>query len=387
MFKKIIIFTFVSLGYVLTINNAWAEDLVISDNGAGSDNNIAISKPTTTEVSQDSSANVNNDTQTTANSGGNTASDNNGDASIQTGDVTVEEKLKTEANQSIVDIPCCPTPITATISGNGADSENNIDIQSNSETNIDVNQSATVNNSSQGVASSGNNNASDNNGSVSIETGNVNVEQETINKGINFSSVQVPQGSSGETKLKISGNGADSSNSISLTDNQSTSISVDNNAEIENTIEWEVITGNNIAEGNLGDVLIRTGDANLNILLENGPINISEVIINCCEEAIITPAQQPPQGGNPENPPSPTGEQQPPSVPSAPSPTSSISQAAQAAGAAAQEVLGIAGEVLPISGSFWIVILTLISSILFFLGLYLRLHPGRDPSIRRIRFN
>lgn len=376
--RRFLILTVITLSYILGTGNVNAEDLIISDNGSDSQNNVSISQENNTQVQQQSTADIQNDTQTTADTGGNEASGNSGDTTINTGDVQASEIINNEANQSVVDSPCCPTSTTATISGNGADSQNNIEINRDNSTNINVNQEANISNQSQGTLISGNNTASNNIGNTTIETGNISASLETFNQGINMSRVEVAQGSGGEVSLKVSGNGTGSNNSITFSDTQETNIEIDNRIDLDNVIDWEAITGNNFAQGNLGDVFIRTGDADLEIIIENGPINSSEVILRCCEEAVITPPVtppvQPPVGGGPgEQPPA----QQPPSV-SQPSPAGQPGPSDQGA---AGEVLAAVGDILPISGNNWIVIITLISGLLFFLGLFLRLHPGRDPGV------
>ncbi|MDO8498390.1 MAG: hypothetical protein Q7S44_01245 [bacterium] len=375
--RKILILSLLTLGYVIVSNQAQAEDLSIVGNGTGSSSEVNITQSTSTDVSQTNNADISNETQTTANSGDNTASGNSGDTSIQTGDVLASETINNEANQSVADSSCCSTSTTATILGNGADSQNNIALNQTDTTTVRVDQESNITNYSSGTANSGGNGAEDNNGDISIETGDVDASQETSNKNINQSHVEGAIGS-GNSSAKITGNGADSVNSIHLTRDNNRDIWVLNSADIYNDINWDANSGNNFANGNLGDVFIRTGDVGLEIVIENEGINSSEVILRCCEEAIITPPTppvNPPQGG-----------EEPPSSPTAPtSSQTSVTQAA-AAGGVAGEVLAEAGEVLPISGDLWTLIITLISSFLFFLGLFLRLHPGRDPNLKKAQF-
>ncbi|KKR81159.1 MAG: Dentin sialophosphoprotein [Candidatus Daviesbacteria bacterium GW2011_GWA1_41_61] len=354
-----------------------AEELIITGNGSDSDNQISISSDTNTTVEQSNNADIRSNVQQAADSGNNSASDNSGDASIQTGDINTTTEVSNQANVSTVDIACCSSnPTEATISGNGSDSDNNIEINSSNQTNVSIDQRAEINNDIDVNANTGGNSANRNSGDVSIDSGDIEGRVEIRSKNINIDSVDI-ESCCKEISIKVADNGSDSDNSIKVNEDNDISVVLDNRADVEDEVDIDADTGNNEAEGNSGDVSIKTGDIDFEAIIENGPMNIKLVRIGPEEEAIITPHEEKEEKEQPAQPPA-----QPPSQPAAQQAAVSAPQqpAGEVLAAAAEE-----GEVLPISGDYTILGLTIISALMFLLGLYLRFHPGRDPSIRKIK--
>lgn len=357
-----------------------AEELKITGNGSDSDNNISITQDTHTEVEQSNNANIDNNIQQKADTGNNTASDNSGDTSIDTGDIDTATKVENQANISAVDVNnCCNNNSTeATISGNGSGSDNNIDINKSNDTTIDIKQNANINNDVDVKANTGDNKANDNTGDVSINTGDISGKVEVKNANINIDPVDV-NSCCEDMSIKIADNGSDSDNSIKVNEENNIEIRLDNRAEVNNDVNIDANTGGNEADDNSGDVNIQTGDIDFEALVENGPINIKLVNIGE-EEAIIKPTEQPEEQEEEE--------EKAPSQPAAQPPAVSQVSAAEVSSQPTGAVLAAAAEapeVLPISGNNIILYLTLMSILMFLLGLYLRLHPGRDPSIKRIK--
>ncbi|MBI4036911.1 hypothetical protein HY385_00620 [Candidatus Daviesbacteria bacterium] len=369
--KLILIIILVFLLSLTGLTQVGAEELTITGNGAGSSNEIIITNQTTTTVQQNNEANVNNNVQTEANTGDNSASDNtSGSINITTGDVDSQTNTENQANVSQVDNQCCPTQGTsATISGNGTDSQNKIDINSTNPTDVTVNQTATIKNEVNGRANTGNNETNNNGGNTTIDTGNITTQADINNHDINMAKVAVGQGGP-EVTINISDNGAESENNVDVDQSNEIAVQIDNVASIANYLNWDLNTGNNFASGNLGDVAIFTGDIISNLNIDNGPINSSEVIISCCE---VTPTPTP----NPTPTPTPTtpggGGEDGESGGGGGSSSSSSSSGGVGGAAAAGEVLAAAtGEVLPIAGTNSLFFLTLASILMFVSGLYLR---------------
>ncbi len=267
---------------------ALAQEFVISDNGSGSGNEVSVQTSITTTVEQTNQADVTNNVTTDATTGENTVSGNSGDAEITTGDIDSNLSIENNVNSSAVETPCCPSDTNATISGNGSDSENAIAIDSINQTNISINQNATISNTVNGSANTGENNANNNNGNVSINTGDITVWGGITNGPINVENVVASSGT-GNVSARILENGANSTNTLALFLNSLTTVNVNHNATVRNDVSWDLNTGRNNANGNNGDVSITTGDIFFDLFIKNGPINVGGVIIRCCPVEIGGP--------------------------------------------------------------------------------------------------
>ena len=293
IFEKI---AFLALGLLLIFGQgptmAYALEIVVSDNGSGSESEVQLTQDTETNVTQTNEANVANDVDVSANTGDNEASDNTGgNVAIETGDVTENISVDNSVNSSVVETGCCPQEVTATISGNGADSENEIDLEIENETQISINQLAYITNNIQGTANTGGNTANDNTGgNVSIETGSIHIAGGIQNGPINSASVSGGTGG-GDISAKIWGNGADSDNSIDADLDFDSDIFLNFKSDIDNFVNWDLNTGENQANGNNGNVSILTGDIFFDFLIKNGPINFGFVSWGCCD--IFDPGEPP----------------------------------------------------------------------------------------------
>ena len=297
--RKILGLLSLFLGFMITLApSARALELVISENGSGSSSTVEIQVETTTTVEQNNQADVSNNVETNADTGSNDANDNTGgDVSVETGDIVSEVGVSTAVNSSSVDVGCCPGDTSATISGNGSGSQNSIELAQTNDTNISVSQEASVVNRVNGNANTGDNTANDNTGgNVSIQTGDIFAGGSVENGPINISSISAGSGG-GDVSVKISGNGADSTNSIFASFNSNTNVFLDFFSRIRNKIEWDLNTGGNSANGNTGgDVSIETGDIFFDFFVKNGPVNVGCVDIFCCP---FDPGEPPGDGGPP----------------------------------------------------------------------------------------
>lgn len=176
--------------------------------------------------------------------------------------------------------------------------------------------------------------------------------------------------------LEISGNGADSQNSVTVNNNSNTNLIQGGNAQITNDVNTQANTGGNQANGNTGGgASINTGNSQTNTTINNNA-NFSGASTNCCQDPSPTsstgsPTVTSPLGGQPT--PTPTTSSNPTATP-----TSSSSSVSQSSGSSANPiptpgalVLGASAvQVLPATGS-WTFILGLLAFSIFAAGIYL----------------
>ncbi len=290
---------------------------VVNDgNGAGSTNtgSATVSDNNTTDQSN-SAAIASNMTGATV-TGQNSASDNVGDSYIDTGSSTTTGTIITSANTNIDGVTVAEFNIVddhvgdyildfgascvsgcdgftglAQNSSNGANSDNDASI--NSDTNNTTNQTnnGTVNNDLYLTSDSGNNTASSNTGGDSYVTtgdasvaGNVltflnnNLAGNVILGVVNIfgdliGDIILPESAlsafacatcGGNTTLVNSGNGSNSDNNVSSDQTVVDTTTQINVADIDNNLILDANTGDNSASGNTGgDAYITTGNADV----------------------------------------------------------------------------------------------------------------------------
>ncbi len=169
------------------------------------------------------------------------------------------------------------------ITGNGDGSTSSINVGSSSNTNVEQNNTAQVTNNVEVNANTGGNSASENsNGDTSITTGDITSNVDIVNAGINQSEVSVGCCENSDSNITISGNGSGSNNSVNYQVNSgresaNTSVTVNNTANIVNSINGRANTGYNTANENNGNVSIKTGGIYVEDTIINRSINISSV--------------------------------------------------------------------------------------------------------------
>jgi hypothetical protein len=333
-----------------------AEEIVVSDNGSSSQNNVNVTSDSSTDVSQDNSATVANTVDSAADTGNNSANDNSGESvAIATGDATNVVAAETVTNISSAEAGCCSSDGggSVVVSGNGQGSENTATINNSSTTTVNIAQNATITTNISGYINTGKNSANDNSGDVSIETGNIYARGEIVNAS-NFASISIASGN-GDFLVKIYDNGKDSTNDIYLNLLNNTIVNINNNSRLSNVLNWDLNTGNNEANDNDGNVKIKTGDIRLDTIIRN-LANISKVIIDCkCE----VKAEEKPEENKPgENKP---GENKP---------------GEGGGGAGSSGGPGAPGEVLgamlPVTGNNSLIGMTLVAMMMLIAGIYLR---------------
>ena len=153
-----------------------------------------------------------------------------------------------------------------TVSGNGSDSNNTANINLTKTNTVVQNNTANVTNNVDVDANTGDNDANDNTGGdVSISTGDSDVAVAVKNM-LNKNSAAIGCCTSGDTSVKIAGNGSDSDNDVDLDLDKSNEIFQDNDAYVKNDVDVDAKTGKNDANDNTnGDVEIETGDADVSV--------------------------------------------------------------------------------------------------------------------------
>ncbi len=172
------------------------------------------------------------------------------------------------------------------ISGNGADSRNEANISTGSNTTVTQNNNAVVTNNVTSNSSTGGNKANDNiGGDVIIKTGDA-TSKTTIVNDLNKNVANVDNcNCEGDTEVKISGNLVGSRNDVKLnsgnrsSNSSDTAIYQDNTAKVKNDVEAKATTGGNDANRNgSGDVTIITGNAKSNVSVST-TANVNSAVV------------------------------------------------------------------------------------------------------------
>lgn len=261
-------------------------EIVISGNGADSSNWSTVSQSNTNSVTQNNSANVTNNVDADASTGGNDANFNTGgDVNVDTGDATTDVKVANALNSNSADVDCCGAGNTdVEISGNGADSVNGVSVGSSNTTSVSQNNKANVKNNIDTDAKTGYNDANSNTGGdVTVNTG-IAKASATVATIANVNSAKVGGGlglSNPSAKFVISGNGANSNNSIQAGLTNVTAVEQDNSAHVKNNVDADASTGGNDANFNTGgEVTIDTGDATTDVDVANA-VNFNHADVDC----------------------------------------------------------------------------------------------------------
>lgn len=176
----------VTAATLLAAGPALALTVEVSGNGADSDNTANVSVNQSTSITQTNNANISNNVNANANTGGNSANNNTGgDTSINTGDASTNVALNNTANSSRTSVGCCdPISAAISISGNGANSDNNISFNINNSRNVTTVNNLNIDNDVNATANTGDNSANGNTGgNTSIKTGDANVNVTIGNSG------------------------------------------------------------------------------------------------------------------------------------------------------------------------------------------------------------
>lgn len=173
------------------------------------------------------------------------------------------------------------------ISDNGSESENSIQIQQQTSQTVEQHNTATITNDVTQNAQTGNNTASNNTEvEAAIQTGNSNINTTVQNENINQNSAKLEDQQT-TTHVNISGNGSNSVNSIYVSQFTNIQSNQTNQALITNTIQINTETGSNNLNNNTDEEsMLITGNINEETSVENNFINQLKVFIEKCEDVL-----------------------------------------------------------------------------------------------------
>jgi len=372
-YRSILVLILLPLTLFSPVSAARAEEIVVTveGNGSNSSNEVNVQSSSETNVTQNNSAEINNNVEANANTGNNEASHNSGETNIETGDAQVSTNIANQNinNNSATNPPCaCDNQNTnISVSGNGGGSTNAVNTNVSGGSFTTQNNTANINNSVVTNANTGRNSAQVNNGNIKIKTGSIYAETKIVNEDININRAEDKDLLFKGLSIKVDGNGAGSTNIVSVRDTREAVYSALNTANIYNSDVKNLNTGENKADFNLGEVWIGTGDIVAVTEIINRGINVNDYTKTCdCEKAggEVTP---PPPVTPPSKPPHHNGESR---------------DNGNGGVGGNGDVMGAAnGEILPVTGQLAYFFLTLSAIILFLAGWYLRFRSGVAPGI------
>lgn len=157
------------------------------------------------------------------------------------------------------------TTTSLNITGNGANTDNTIRMETSKDTTVVQSNNAVVTNNVTSNSSTGGNSANDNTtGDVTILTGKA-TSTTNVQNTLNTNVAKVDCCNTGSTTVTIDKNAAYSDNEVKLEEGRhgdSTEVFQDNKALVTNNVDSHSYTGSNDANRNTGgDVTIGTGDA------------------------------------------------------------------------------------------------------------------------------
>lgn len=286
--------------------------IVNTDNESDSNNSGSVSVNDTDNTTQYNSATVNNDLTLGSTTGDNESSGNVGNTTITTGDANTAGTIINAVNTNIdgvmvnefniVDdhvgdvildfstgcISGCGSGDTAVVnSGNGSNSTNTGEVDTTNTENTFQTNEATLINDMILFSDTGNNDADENTGGNStITTGDANVSANILNFANNniagdvvyavvnifgnlVGDIILPDGSvlsccASDVNVANTGNGVDSTNTGTVTQNTTDNIYQFNTADIDNNLLLDANTGDNSTSDNTGGAnSITTGDTDV----------------------------------------------------------------------------------------------------------------------------
>ena len=243
-------------------------DVLISGNGAFSDNYARVDNDSDVDIDQDNDADIDNDVDAYAKTGDNSADFNTGgDVTIDTGNASTHVGILNVANANYAVVSGGNgNGSSIRILDNGAFSDNSVRLDNDSDVDIDQDNDADIDNDVDAYAKTGDNDAEFNTGGdVAIRTGDAETDVE-IDNFVNFNAAAVDCDCLvGDLLVKIAGNGAFSDNEVELDLDDDLTVDQDNDADLDNDVDSSAKTGYNDAEFNVGwngsDPSVVTGDA------------------------------------------------------------------------------------------------------------------------------
>lgn len=269
----------------ITSVNAETISLTVSGNGDGSQSQINFQNESTQEVSQSNQTEIENQIDDQANTGGNNVSDNTTESvQVETGDIQSQQTVINQANQNQLAIEDCCQEAELSISNNGSDSQNSIDIISSHSSQTNQQNIAQITTNINISANTGNNKISSNTANqIALLTGNINHHTSVDNGHINQNSHTVSGGSTGSINAKINNNGSGSQNQLAYAYHIDTITNTVNVTQINNSVKTDLNTGGNVLDGNTASpITLVTGSIESVIDLNNFAIGGTYASIDLC---------------------------------------------------------------------------------------------------------
>ncbi|TSC88182.1 MAG: Uncharacterized protein G01um101416_205 [Microgenomates group bacterium Gr01-1014_16] len=257
--------------------------IVISGNGANSDSKSDVQFTGDTTVTQTNQASISNNIDADADTGKNDANQNTGGSVlVKTGDATTGVSVENVVNSNQASVDCCTAGDTdIEISGNGADTKNDVKLKNDADVSLYQTNEADIYNRVDADADTGKNDANQNTGGdVEVRTGDASTWVGVSNTA-NANWAQIGDGGQGSLSARILGNGFNSDNKIDLDLDNDTTLVQTNLADITNYIYADADTGKNDANQNTGgSVLVDTGDAETGVEVDN-LVNFNWADVDC----------------------------------------------------------------------------------------------------------
>lgn len=191
--------------------------VTVSGNGSDSENKVKLDTGKEINLVQNNDAFVTNDVTANVSTGSNEADKNTGgEVLVKTGDAksTVSVSTTANANSAQVGGSSDHGTVSAVISGNGTDSENNVHLDLGGSTAVWQNNEAIVANAVKGWVDTGYNSADKNTGGMAaIVTGDAE-SRVMVDNMVNFNWANIDCGCTTDLTAKVAGNGYDSENRI-----------------------------------------------------------------------------------------------------------------------------------------------------------------------------
>lgn len=163
------------------------------------------------------------------------------------------------------------------VSGNADGSSNDISYQAEESNQVQQTNIAEIENNVGVEVQTGENEANGNSGEVEISTGGITGGIEILNTGNNSTAQNGCCGEEDPSLSSIENNGAQSENTINISENSSNKITLSNGLVLTNNISINADTGDNEAEDNEGDVTIQTGNISLLAQIFNQNLNTADI--------------------------------------------------------------------------------------------------------------
>jgi len=264
-----------------------ADTVTVSGNGALSGSVVNVSNSSNTVVNQTNNANISNNINTNASTGGNSSDYNTGgNSTIKSGNATTNVTVNNAANlnQATVSCGCDNSGVDVNVTGNGAKSENGVNVNNANQVFLDQNNNANYKNNVTANATTGKNDQSFNTGGSNVLVSGDASTNVSVNNAANANVANIGGGSVGSSdpsSVVISGNGALSANGVNLNNESAVVLDQANDAQINNNVKANAKTGDNSQDFNTGGSNgLRSGNATDDVNVNNFA-NFNAAAISC----------------------------------------------------------------------------------------------------------